>query len=116
MPPTSHRRHQPADGAAATSPAATAGCCACVCLWLRVSEEEAESTRRRRQGLRVGGEELQQLEILARREPHGVLDRPLAPRRARARRSGKQTNKQTNRPKGTQTNAHGQTSSYTLVV
>ena len=49
-------------------------------LRLRVSEVEAESTRRR-QGLRVGGEELQQLELLDRREPRGVLDRPLAPRR-----------------------------------
>jgi hypothetical protein len=49
-------------------------------LRLRLSEREAESTRRR-QGLLVGGEELQQLELLSRREPRGVLDRPLAPRR-----------------------------------
>jgi hypothetical protein len=41
--------------------------CMCACLRLRLPEEEAESTRRR-QGLLVGGEQLQQLELLQLRE------------------------------------------------
>ena len=54
-------------------------------LHLRLTEEEAETTRRR-QGLLVGREELQQLELLARRKERGLLQGPLTPRR----RSGAQ--------------------------
>jgi hypothetical protein len=69
----------PAGCAPAASLAGTAGC-GCVCGCARPRGRPS-----RRQCLLVGGEELQQLELLARREPRGILHRPLAARRRRGR-------------------------------
>jgi len=48
-------------------------------LRLRLAKQEAEATRRR-EGLLVGGEQLQQLELLQRREARSLLHRPLGSR------------------------------------
>eukprot|EP00966_Prymnesium_polylepis_P047802 1107276-Prymnesium_polylepis.1 len=60
-------------------------------LRLRLSERKAESTRRRhhgRHGFLVGGEEPQQLVLLAHREQRGLCDRPLGARRRRLSEGG----------------------------
>ena len=63
------------------------------CRWmrlrvrLRLSERKAESTRRR-EGLLIGGEEPQQLVLLARREQRGLGYRPPGARRRRASEGG----------------------------
>ena len=54
---------------------------------LRLSERKAESTRRR-EGLLIGGEEPQQLVLLARREQRGLGYRPPGARRRRASEGG----------------------------
>ena len=54
---------------------------------MRLSERKTESTRRR-QGLLIGGEEPQQLVLLARREQRGLRYRPLGARRCRASEGG----------------------------
>ena len=53
-------------------------------LRLRLPEAEAEATSRR-QGLRVSREELEELKLLARREPCGIFHCPLAARRSTAK-------------------------------